>query len=462
MSASITFMGAARTVTGSRHLLTINGRKILVDCGLFQGPREVEQMNWTPFAVPPSEIDAVVVTHAHTDHIGLLPRLAAQGFRGPVYATPGSIGIARISLPDGGRIQEEDARWHNRHKTSRHTEALPLFTESDAYQALKLFQPVRYGELHELPGGAQFRFLPAGHILGASFAEIYFESGERVLMSGDLGRKDRPIIKDPTIVDWAEHLVLESTYGNRLHEDDDPQVILERLVNRAAEEGTTMLIPSFAIGRTQELLWHLHQLLKAGRIPQVPIFIDSPMASAATLITLQSKDDHDDEMKVSLEEGKSPFRSDMVQFVRDRQASKALNRQRGAQIIIAGSGMCSGGRIIHHLKNRLDDPKTTVLFTGFQAQGTRGRQILEGAETVTIHRDVIPVRARIEKINGLSAHADQQEIMDWLGNFRQPPRTTFLVHGELDAAEALQARIQAELGWTVEIPRRGDRRVLED
>jgi metallo-beta-lactamase family protein len=460
MSASITFMGAARTVTGSRHLLEIQGRRILVDCGLFQGPEEAERMNWMPFAFPPGSIDAVIATHAHTDHIGLLPRLAAQGFRGPIYATPGTTGIARISLPDGGRIQEEDAKWHNRHRTSRHEVALPLFTEAEARSVLKQFVPRSYREWQDLPGGAQFRFLPAGHILGAAFAEIYFPNGERILMSGDLGRKDRPIIQDPTPVDFAERLVLESTYGDRLHEDDDPEEILERLITRAAEERSTLLVPSFAIGRTQELLWHIHLLLEAGRIPKIPIYIDSPMASAATLITLQSEEDHDEEMKVSLREGRSPFRNDLVTFVRDRQLSKELNHARGPQVIIAGSGMASGGRIVHHLKNRLDDPKTTVLFTGFQAQGTKGRQILDGADEVTIHRSRIPVRARIEKISGLSAHADQQEIMDWLGGFREAPKRTYLVHGEIEAAEALKARIEGELGWEVEIPRRGDRREL--
>lgn len=452
MAPSIQFNGAAETVTGSQHVITVNGKRIMVDCGLFQGPRAIRERNWQPFAFEPHEIDAVVLTHAHTDHIGLLPRLIAKGYRGPVYATPGTIGLCKISLPDGGRLQEEEASYHNRHQTSRHNPAAPLYTEADAYAAIKHLVPVHFFQLHDLPGGAQFRFLPAGHILGSGFVELYFENGERILMGGDLGRYDTPILKDPYTCTHAEYLVIESTYGDRFHADENPQDVLREVIQYIHERQSCAVVPSFAIGRTQELLWHIHELEQRGEIPHVPIFVDSPMASATTLLYNAPSDDMDPDLKLDIQENNSPFRADMVRFIRDRNASKALNTNDGPLMIISGSGMANGGRVVHHLRQRLPHKENVVLFTGYQAAETRGRRILEGADTISIFGDEIPVRCRVAKLNSLSAHADQNEIMRWLGGFQEAPRKTFIVHGEPAAQAVLAERIQRELGWDYVIP----------
>lgn len=456
MAQSIAFHGAAQTVTGSRHLLTLNGKHILVDCGLFQGSRELKERNWKPFPVHPRDIDAVVLTHGHTDHIGMLPRLVAQGYRGPIYATAATVGICKISLPDGGRLQEEEARYLNRKGLSRHQPALPLYTEKDAYDALKRMVKVGYNEDLPLPGGATCRYWPAGHILGSAFAEIYVENGERILMSGDLGRYDTPIIKDPTVMTEAEYLVIESTYGDRLHEPVDPTHQLREVMQRAYQEGAAVIVPSFAIGRTQELLYYIHQLQDEGGVPRIPIYVDSPMAVSATQVYRAAYEEHDEDMRAELKIGHAPLQPDSVQFVRDREQSKALNAQRGPLMIIAGSGMASGGRVLHHLKQRLSDPSTIVLFTGYQANGTLGRELVDGAESVSIMREEIRVRAQIERMTSLSAHADQAEILRWLGNFKTAPKRTFIVHGEPEPQEILRQKIREELGWeNLEIPFQG-------
>jgi metallo-beta-lactamase family protein len=454
MSQSIGFFGAAETVTGSRHILTIDGKRILVDCGLFQGSRELRERNWEPFPVDPREIDAVVITHAHTDHIGWLPRLVDQGYHGPVYATRATIGLSKISLPDSARLQEEEAR-HRQKIGSRHKPPLPLYTEEQAYAALKRFVPVKYGELVDLPGGAKFRFHPAGHILGSAFAEIFFPNGERILMSGDLGRYDTPILHDPATIEAAEYLVVESTYGNRLHPTENPIDKIGAILEEAVQTGGAVIVPSFAIGRTQELLYYFRQLEDQGRLPRIPIVIDSPMAVSVTHVYAQANEEHDEEMKIAVEEGRSSLEPSGVSFVRDREASKALNRQRGPLVIISGSGMANGGRVTHHLLQRLDDPTTIVLFTGYQAEGTLGRRILEGEPVVRIHKQEVRVRAKVEKVNALSAHADQGEILRWLHGFKTPPRRTFLVHGEPDAQAGLEAKIREDLGWDVVIPKHG-------
>jgi metallo-beta-lactamase family protein len=451
MPQSIAFHGAARTVTGSRHLLTLNGKKVLVDCGLFQGSRELRQRNWEAFPIPPHELDAVIITHAHLDHIGYLPKLAALGYNGPIYATPATIKLSRISLPDSARIQEEDARTANK-VGSRHMPAKPLYTEGDAYAALKLFVPIGYHEMHALPGGAQFRFLPAGHILGSAFAEIYFENGERILMGGDLGRYDTPIIRDPETVDAAEYLVLESTYGDRIHPKENPQEKLYEILQDAWSQGLRILVPSFSIGRTQELMYYMSRLQAEGRMPRIPVYIDSPMAISATEAYRSSKEEHDEDMKISIAEGQSALEPEGVITIRDRRQSQELNHRPGPYMVIAGSGMANGGRIVHHLLHHVSDPSTLVLFTGYQAEGTLGRRILEGQPEVRILKQEVPVRARIDKLNALSAHAGQDEIMRWLGGFKTPPRKTFIVHGEPKAQEVLQTQIHQQLGWDVVIP----------
>ena len=452
MPNKITFLGAARTVTGSRHLLDLNGKRVLVDCGMFQGSHELGQRNWLPFPVEPRSVDAVVLTHAHLDHIGYLPRFVRDGFSGPVYATPGTIGLCKVSLPDSGRLQEEDAKFHQRHNSSRHEHPEPLYTEADAFNALKPLKPVHYFQWQDLPGGATFRYLPAGHILGAAFAEIYFEDGQRILMSGDLGRWDRPIIQDPTMVDFADYVVVESTYGDRVHPKTDTKEQLFRILEDAVKNRSVIVVPSFAIGRTQELLWYLHQLKDEGRFPEMPIYVDSPMANAATLLYAGSDEDHDQEMKVDLAQGHSPLQDDMVKFVRDSNMSKSLNSARGPFMVISGSGMMNGGRVQHHLQSHGGDPSTVLLFTGYQAVGTLGRRISDGETFVRVLGHEMEVRARVETLESMSAHADADDILRWLHGYKTPPKTTFIVHGEPPAQDALAARIRAELGWNVVIP----------
>jgi len=452
MPISITFDGAAETVTGSRHLLEIDGKRILVDCGLFQGSRELRERNWQPLPFDPASLDCMVLTHAHLDHVGYVPKLVRDGFRGPIYCTRATLGLSRISLPDSGRIQEEDARHANKHGFSRHKPALPLYTEEDAFACLKQFQPIKYHTLQELPGGAQFQFYPAGHILGSAFAEIFFPSGERILMSGDLGRYNTPIIKDPTTIEHAEYLVVESTYGDRLHSHEPVLDKLESVLNEAMQNGGVILVPSFAIGRTQEMLYYMWQLQEAGRLPRIPVFIDSPMAISATDLYKNALEEHDEETHEAIDLKHSPMEPEHVEFVRDRELSKELNSRRGPMMVIAGSGMANGGRILHHLLHRISDPSTIVLFTGYQAEGTLGRRLIDGEPQVRILGHEVDVHARVDKINALSAHADQGEILSWLRGFKSPPRQTFIVHGEPPAQAALQAKIQEELGWKTVIP----------
>lgn len=456
---SIGFFGAAETVTGSRHILKTSGKTILVDCGLFQGSRELRQRNWEPFPEDPRDIDAVVITHAHTDHIGWLPRLIAQGYEGPIYATPATIGLCRISLPDSARLQEEDARRANK-VGSRHQPALPLYTEEQAYATLKHFKPVRYDTAQGLPSGASLRYLPAGHILGSAFAEITLPNGEVILFSGDLGRFNTPIIRDPATVTSADYLVVESTYGDRFHAEEPVLGKLEEILKSAWNNGSAVIVPSFAIGRTQELLYYFRLLQDAGRMPRIPVYIDSPMAVSVTHIYAEAKEEHDEDMLISVEKGRSELEPEGVQFVRDREQSKELNNRPGPVVIISGSGMANGGRILHHLLHRIGDPNTIVVFTGYQAEGTLGRRLLEGQSEVRIMKQEVQVRATIERLSALSAHADQGEIMKWLGGFQRAPKETFIVHGEPPAQEALRDRIRTDLGWNVSIPRNGETRQL--
>lgn len=451
MGQSIQFLGAAETVTGSRHLITFNGHKVLFDCGLFQGGKELRARNWLPFPVHPSEIEALVVTHAHLDHIGYIPRLIKDGFNGPIHCTRATLGLARISLPDSGHLQEEDARHHNKHGSS-HNPAMPLYTERDAVECLSYFKSVKYDTFVDLPGGGKFRFLPAGHILGSAFAETYFENGERILMSGDLGRFNTPIIKDPTMIDYAEYLVVESTYGDRLHSTEPVLPKLEELLNWAVDNRSMMLVPSFSIGRTQELLYYLKQLEEAGRLPNIPIYVDSPMGLSATQLYMNAVEERDEETEMKFNLHDNPLEPRGLHMVHDAQESKRLNESRGPAMIIAGSGMANGGRIVHHLLHHLSEPSTLVVFTGYQAEGTLGRTILEGAPKVHLFGQEVQVRARIDKLNALSAHADQGEIMHWLRGFKAPPKKTFIVHGEPPAQAALRDKIVAELGWDVTIP----------
>lgn len=451
MAERISFYGAAGTVTGSCHLVEYNDRRILVDCGIFQGSRQLRDLNYDDFPFEVPKLDAVIATHAHQDHIGRVPKLVKEGYQGPIFATPASVGIAKIALPDAGRIQEEDARRARKHG-SRHADPQPLFTEDDAYLALKRFVAKPYGVHHELPGGAHFRFHHAGHILGSSFVEITFPNGNRLLMGGDLGRYNTPIIRDPAVIDGAEYLVVESTYGDRLHGPENPEAAIFDAIQTVFQRGGVLVVPSFAIGRTQELLFYIRKMQREGRLPRIPIAVDSPMAVSATHLYESAKDEHDEEMHAILATDPRGFEPDGLTLVRDKETSKSLNRQSGPMIVIAGSGMANGGRIQHHLLHRLHDPANMILFTGYQAEGTLGRELVEGAETVEIMRHVVPVRAEVRKLSSLSAHADRNEIATWLGHFKSPPRHTFVVHGEPRASQALSELITSDFGWRVSVP----------
>lgn len=456
----IDFLGAAGTVTGSRHLLTCGNTRLLVDCGLFQGRGEIRDLNWQPFRVDPKSIDAIIITHAHIDHIGYLPRLVREGFSGPIYSTPATLAIAQLALPDSAHLQEEEARDHNRHNSSIHKPAMPLYTVEDAYEALKLFQRKPYHEWIEVAPGFQFRYLNAGHILGSAYVQLALPTGETILYSGDLGRFHTPMIKDPEYVEYADYLFIESTYGDRLHPPiQDVHPLLEAVIKRTFARGGVVLVPAFAVGRSQEILYFIHELIESGRLQPFPVYLDSPMAVNATRIYADFTEEHDLEMGEHMDEH-NPLRGDNVHYISDREDSKRLNKVRGSAMIISASGMCNGGRIIHHLANRLSDPANTVLFVGFQAEGTLGRRLIDGEEQVRIFGQEIDVRCEIARIDALSAHADYKEILDWLGHFKKAPNMTFIVHGEPPAAAALKEKIKLEYGWPTRVPYFGDEYTL--
>ena len=448
---TLSFLGGAGTVTGSKYLVRGDGREILLDCGLFQGLKTLRLRNWTPpFAA--AEIAAVVLSHAHVDHAGYLPVLVRHGFRGSVYCTPGTADLLQVVLPDAAKLQEEEARAANRYGYSKHAPALPLFTAEDAERVLQRIEARGYGEAFPVGAGFTVVLRRAGHILGSATVELRVGEKKpvRLVFSGDLGRWNRPILRDPEPVAAADVLLVESTYGDRTHAPD-PASELARVVRAAAARGGALLIPAFAVGRTQELIWTLRQLEDAGRIPSLPVYIDSPMANNVTDIYCRHPEDHDLDMALLTDEQRCPLCCRQYALVRSPQESKALNDVSGPLIIIAASGMATGGRILHHLKMRLSDEHTTVLLPGFQAEGTRGRKLQEGAREIRIHGKDVPVRATIEVLDGLSAHADRDEILRWLGGFTRAPRETYVVHGEPPAARGLAEAIHARLGWNVTV-----------
>jgi len=400
--------------------------------------------------------ERLVVTHAHIDHTGYVPRIAKSGYRGPVYTTPPTAALLQVLWPDAAHLHEEDARYANRTGYSRHRPALPFFDSEDARRALTLLRPVSFHERVELAPGLAFTFRRVGHILGASFIVVETD-GKRLVFSGDVGQHGVPILKDPESPEAADHLVLESTYGDRLHPDGSPREELGRAVAEAAAKRGAVLIPAFAVGRAQDVLYHLRSLQREGRLaPDLPIYLDSPMAVSAVDLYCGALSEHDIEMTTLQDKGLCPIDGPSVHFVRDRVESQALNGRKGPLVIISASGMLSGGRILHHLKHRLPDPETTLLFVGYQADGTLGRRILEGAHDVRIHGQSVTVRAEIREISALSAHADQRGLVDWVGAIATPPRAVYLVHGEPAAREALAAALRAKPGWSVVLPREGD------
>ncbi len=447
---TLTFHGAARTVTGSKYLLEVDGRRILVDCGQFQGRKDLRLLNWTQFPFDPKTLDAVVLTHAHLDHSGLLPRLVASGYKGRIYCTPGTLELCGLVLPDAGRIQEEDAKQANRHGYSRHAPAQPLFTENDALRALTLLQPIGYQKRFDLGAGMSFDFLPAGHLLGSAYVRIHAKSGI-VLFGGDLGRYGRPVLPDPHPVEQADVLLLESTYGDRLHPADDDGERLAEVIRTTIDRRGKVIVPSFAIGRVEEVLYWVKRLEEEGRIPVVPVYVDSPMALEALNFYSKRTDELDDEMS---KRGRAVriFATKRFTVTRSAQESKQITASKLPSIVISSAGMATGGRVLHHLADGLPDKRNTVVFVGFQAEGTRGRDLVNGATEVKIHGRSIPVNATVVRLDGMSAHADQGEIVRWLRGFKTAPTTTYLVHGEPASMEALKATIGSAMGWHVEIP----------
>jgi metallo-beta-lactamase family protein len=478
--ASIRFLGAARTVTGSKYLLDTGSAKVLIDAGLFQGLKELRERNWQDFPVAPAQIDAIVLTHAHLDHCGYLPRLVAQGFRGRVFCTAGTQDLCRIVLPDSGRIQEEDAANANRHGYSRHAPALPLYGEGDAFRAVSQLQPVGYDRPMPVATDVEVEFINAGHLLGSAYARVR-TGGRTILFGGDLGRFGRPVLPDPSMVAETDYLLVESTYGNRVHENDDDGSKLAEVVTRTAEQGGRLIIPAFAIGRVEELIYWLKRLEEENRIPVLPVFVDSPMAIEALARYSERLRELDPGMVPESRDEKAPhgpaasrdrregrqqharnernvcaFCTERFRTISSAAESKELTRSKMPAIVISASGMATGGRVLHHLKAALPDARNTVLFVGHQAEGTRGRRLVDGDTVVKIHGEMVPVHARVALIESMSAHADSNEILRWLGGFTRPPRTTFLVHGEPAAMDALSASIQSKLGWTTKIPEHGE------
>lgn len=454
--ATLQFLGATQTVTGSKYVLETHGSRAMIDCGLFQGPKEMRMRNWESLAVNPSFITWVLLTHAHIDHSGYLPRLVREGFKGPVFATMATADLLKIMLPDSARLQEEDAEYANRKGFSKHRPALPLYTEQDAAAALKLIQKVSYEQNVALNRFLSARFMPAGHILGSSFIEVKVNESDRapvrLVFSGDLGRYDEPILNDPAPANEADYLLIESTYGNRLHDQTSPKDRLAEIINATAERGGKVIIPAFAVGRTQLLIYHLRELEDEGRIPVLPVAVDSPMGVEATRLYTKHREDHDFDMHRVENLQRNPLATRNFSLVQGRGGSKALNQQQGSAIIISASGMATGGRVLHHLAQWLPDPASTVIFAGYQAAGTRGRRLQDGERQVRIHGQTVEVRAHIESISSLSAHADAGEIMRWLRGFKKPPRKTFVVHGEVDSSAALRDLIAQELGWDAVVP----------
>ncbi|NOK18402.1 MBL fold metallo-hydrolase RNA specificity domain-containing protein [Corallococcus carmarthensis] len=464
-TVTLRFLGAAGTVTGSKFLLETEGReqrRVLLDCGLFQGLKGLRLRNWEPPPFDPVTLDAVVLSHAHLDHSGALPLLVRGGFAGPIHCTPGTADLLEPLLLDSAHLQEEDAERANRHGYSRHQPALPLYTVEDARRVLALLRTHPYGTPFAPCEGLEVTFRRAGHILGSATVDVAWGRGDaarHLVYSGDLGRPGRPILRDPEAVPGADVLLLESTYGDRVHATW-PEEKLARVITRTAHQGGAVVIPVFAVGRAQELLWTLHRLRGEQRLPHVPVFLDSPMAQDVTELYCRHPEDHDVDMRRLTEQARCPLCGSEHHWVRTAEESQALLARTGPRVILAGSGMATGGRVLHHLKHLLPDARNTVVLAGYQAAGTRGRALQDGAATVRIHGEDVPVRARVETVDGLSAHADREELLGWLRTFPRPPRETWLVHGEPGAAEALARSIRERMGWRVRVARDGERVTL--
>lgn len=465
----IQFLGAAGTVTGSKHLINTSGDgsgkdgfQVLVDCGLFQGKKEWRERNWQNLPLDAKEIDCLILTHAHLDHCGWIPRLVKQGFRGPIYATPATVDLCSILLPDSGHLQEEDAAFHNKFKTSKHDPALPLYTEDEAQESMQYFKPVTFGETKQISPELSFRFVHAAHILGSSMAEITLTANgtrpTRLLFTGDIGRvhdqniaPGKVVYSGPQSGESADIMVMESTYGNRQHPTDDPRPELADLIRKTVERGGSVVVPAFAVERTQKFLFMLKELMESGQTPRIPVYCDSPLAIKAVEIFLKHTEEYSDTTKQLISKYGSPLKWQGFTFAETAEDSKKINDSRFPCIIISSSGMVTGGRIQHHLIQRLPDPKNTVIFIGFQAPGTRGFTIKSGAPEVKIFGEMVPIRAQVAALEQFSDHADTPELLEWLHTFSAKPAATYLVHGEPDASSQLRDTMVKELGWNVQI-----------
>jgi metallo-beta-lactamase family protein len=451
---SLSFLGATGTVTGSRYLLEAHGARFIVDAGLFQGSKELRLRNWAGLPVAPNSLSGVILTHAHIDHTGYLPRLVRDGFGGPTFVTPPTGRLLQVVLPDAARLQEEEARFANKVGSTRHDPALPLFTERDAHDALGTLQSVPFGQCFTLKPGIEFRYHRQGHILGAVEVGIKAASGDHVTLyfSGDVGRYDVPMLQPPEPYPGSTYLVVESTYGDTFHDPADPREQLADVITEAAQRKGIILIPAFAIDRTQEVLYLLRELIEDGAIDPLPIYLDSPMAREATSVYRSCALEHDAEMKELVREGVEPLVPPNLVIVGRVDESKRLNTVGGPAIILSASGMATGGRILHHLRHRVSDPSTTVVFVGYQAEGTRGRRILDGEGEIKIFGEMVPVRAQVRSIPSLSAHADADELTIWASGPATRPARVFVTHGEPPASQALAARFTEHFGWECVVP----------
>ena len=449
----LSFLGAASTVTGSKYLIEHEGQRILVDCGLFQGYKNLRLLNWQPFHFDPASLDAVVLTHAHLDHSGAIPLLIRHGFRGPIYATPPTIDLCKLLLPDSGHIQEGDANFANKRQSSRHHPALPLYTEADAQHALTFFKPLPFDKPINL-GSMKLRLRLAGHILGASSAEFRTAKGS-LLFSGDLGRPDDVVMRAPVPIEHGDTLVIESTYGDRAHPGQNSADALADVITRTAARGGSILLPAFAVGRAQNLLFEIFQLKQAGRIPDMPVFLDSPMAIESTGIYQRHRAQH--RLSVAQCEGMAK----VARISRTEDDSRAIGQLKYPVIIISASGMATGGRVLHHLTHMAPDHRNSLVFAGYQAGGTRGAKLVEGARSVRIFGEDIAVNAEVVSLPSMSAHADATQIMDWLKTIKKPPQQVFITHGEAAAADALRWRIEHELGWPATVPLMGQHALID-